>query len=115
MNKIQVMDSSLSNMIADAEVVERPANVVKELIENALDAKATIIEIKIKGAGRTLIRVKDNGVGMSYDGASLAFVRHATSKIKNKQDLFRIKTLGFRGEALPSIAAVSRVDRKSVV
>ena len=96
-------------MIAAGEVVERPANVVKELIENALDAKATIIEIKIKGAGRTLIRVKDNGVGMSFDDASLAFVRHATSKIKSKQDLLRIKTLGFRGEALPSIAAVSRV------
>ena len=109
MSHIKVMDSSLSNMIAAGEVVERPANVVKELVENAVDAHATEIEIKIKDAGRTLIRVKDNGDGMNSEDASLAFLRHATSKISTKRDLFAIHTLGFRGEALPSIAAVSRV------
>ena len=109
MSKIHIMDVSLSNMIAAGEVVERPASVVKELIENSLDAKATEIEIKIKDSGRTLIQVTDNGVGMDNTDAKLAFVRHATSKIINERDLFRIKTMGFRGEALPSIAAVSKV------
>ncbi len=115
MDKIKVMDSSLSNMIAAGEVVERPANVVKELIENSIDAHATEIEISIKGAGRSQIKVKDNGVGMSSSDAQLAFLRHATSKISSKKDLFRIKTLGFRGEALPSIAAVSRVVLETAV
>ncbi len=110
MDIIKVMDSSLSNMIAAGEVVERPASVVKELIENAIDAKADNIEVSILGAGRNQIKVKDNGEGMSKNDARLAFFRHATSKIKTKQDLFSIKTMGFRGEAIPSIAAVSNVS-----
>lgn len=109
MSKIHIMDASLSNMIAAGEVVERPASVVKELIENSLDAGATEIEIKIKDSGRTLIQVTDDGSGMDANDAKLAFVRHATSKIITERDLFRIKTMGFRGEALPSIAAVSKV------
>jgi DNA mismatch repair protein MutL len=107
MDKIQLLSSQLSNMIAAGEVIERPGSVVKELIENAIDAHATRIEIVVENAGRTYIEVRDNGEGMSQTDLSKAILRHATSKIKDEYDLFRIKTLGFRGEALPSIASVS--------
>ncbi len=109
MSKIQILSPQVANMIAAGEVVERPASVVKELMENAIDAGATKIEIRIKNAGRDAIFVRDNGSGMSKEDAPLAFIRHATSKIATKKDLFEIATLGFRGEALPSIASVSQV------
>jgi len=109
MGKITLLNQALTNMIAAGEVIERPSSVIKELVENSLDAKATVIDIVVHAAGRTKIVVGDNGEGMDRDDAVLAFKRHATSKIRDEFDLFRIKTLGFRGEALPSIAAVSRV------
>ena len=109
MSVIKVLDSTLSNKIAAGEVVERPASVVKEVLENSLDAKATQIIIKIKGAGKNEIMISDNGVGMDKEDAVLAFSRHATSKLKNERDLFKISTLGFRGEALASIASVSNI------
>ena len=112
-NKIHVMDSQLSNMIAAGEVVERPASAVKELVENSVDAKATKIEIHLQDSGIRQIKVIDNGAGMSVDDAKLAFLRHATSKVRTTQDIMRISTLGFRGEALPSIAAVSDVHLKT--
>ena len=108
MSKIKILPEILSNKIAAGEVVERPASVVKELIENSLDADSTRIFVDVEKGGRNLIRVSDNGSGMSRDDALLAIERYATSKIYNDQDLFSIHTLGFRGEALPSIAAVSR-------
>lgn len=109
MNKIRVMDTSLSNQIAAGEVIERPASVVKELVENSIDAKAKTINVIIKEAGRTLIIVEDDGVGMTKDDAKLAFARHATSKLFSTFDLFRINSLGFRGEALPSISSIANV------
>ena len=109
MSKVHLLSQSISNMIAAGEVVERPSSVVKELVENAIDAKATHIDIVIKDAGRTLIKVIDDGVGMDKEDALLALKRHATSKIYDEKDLFNISTLGFRGEALPSIAAVSHL------
>jgi DNA mismatch repair protein MutL len=108
MSKIKVLPEVLSNKIAAGEVVERPASVVKELVENALDAGSSRIIIEIEKGGRSLIRVSDNGAGMNRDDALLAIERYATSKIFEDQDLFAISTLGFRGEALPSIASVSR-------
>jgi len=108
MSKIKILPEILSNKIAAGEVVERPASVVKELVENSLDAGSTRIRIEIEKGGRALIRVSDNGSGMSHDDALLALERYATSKIYKDQDLFSIRTLGFRGEALPSIASVSR-------
>jgi DNA mismatch repair protein MutL len=113
MGKIQVLETQLSNMIAAGEVVERPASVIKELVENAIDANATRIEITIEHAGRILIEVRDNGDGMDRDDIAQSILRHATSKIKDEYDLFRIKTLGFRGEALPSIASVSSLTIES--
>ncbi len=110
---IRILPDSLANQIAAGEVIQRPASVVKELVENAIDAQATEITINIKDAGRTLIQVIDNGIGMNSDDARLAFERHATSKIKDTKDLFAINTKGFRGEALASIAAVARVDLKT--
>ncbi|HEY4579270.1 MAG TPA: DNA mismatch repair endonuclease MutL, partial [Savagea sp.] len=109
MATIEVMSELLSNKIAAGEVVERPASVVKELVENAIDAQATKIEVHLEDAGIRSIRVIDNGQGMDYSNAQKAFERHATSKLSNEYDLFHISTLGFRGEALASIAAVSKV------
>ncbi|MGE7663041.1 DNA mismatch repair endonuclease MutL [Peribacillus sp. NPDC097197] len=113
MGKIIQLDESLSNKIAAGEVVERPASVVKELVENAIDANSTIIEIELVEAGLGSIRIIDNGDGMTADDVEAAFKRHATSKIKDENDLFRIRTLGFRGEAMPSIASVSHFEMKS--
>lgn len=109
MNKVKVLSPELANQIAAGEVIERPASVVKELVENALDAESTSIVVRIFAAGRKKITVEDDGVGMELEDAKLAFKRHATSKIHDEYDLFRIKTLGFRGEALPSIAAISQL------
>lgn len=110
MNKIRVMDQHLANMIAAGEVIERPSSVVKELVENALDADSKHIEVYVYEAGRKKIVVNDDGSGMSEEDAVLAFKRHASSKLLSERDLFRIKTMGFRGEALPSISAVSKVS-----
>jgi DNA mismatch repair protein MutL len=113
MGKIIQLDDALSNKIAAGEVVERPASVVKELLENSIDAGSTVIEIDLEEAGLAKIRITDNGDGIEEDDVLIAFHRHATSKIKNENDLFRIRTLGFRGEALPSIASVSRLEMKT--
>ena len=110
MANITVLDQNTINKIAAGEVIERPASVVKELLENAIDAQATAVTIEIKEGGTTLIRVTDNGCGIPKDQISLAFLRHATSKIKSVEDLFTVSSLGFRGEALASIAAVAQVE-----
>ncbi len=109
MGRIHVLSETVANQIAAGEVVERPASVVKELLENALDAGATRIKISVEAGGKKIIQITDNGCGMVRDDAMLAFERHATSKIKNTEDLLSVSTLGFRGEALPSIASVSRL------
>src|SRR5438874_4409979 len=109
MGRIHVLPDRVANQIAAGEVVERPASVVKELLENALDAGARRIKIQVEAGGKKLIQISDDGCGMVHDDALLAFERHATSKIKDADDLLNIATLGFRGEALPSIAAVSRM------
>ncbi len=109
MGRIHVLSDTVANKIAAGEVVERPASVVKELLENSLDAGATRIRINVEAGGKKLIQITDNGCGMVRDDAMLAFERHATSKIKDAEDLLSVATLGFRGEALPSIASVSRL------
>jgi DNA mismatch repair protein MutL len=110
---IHLLPDSVANQIAAGEVIQRPASVLKELVENSIDAGATFIQIVIKDAGRTLIQVVDNGKGMSETDARMAFERHATSKIKSADDLFSLRTMGFRGEALASIAAVAQVELKT--
>src|SRR5215210_2790483 len=107
---IQLLPDNIANQIAAGEVIQRPASAVKELLENAVDAGATEIKLFINDAGKSLIQVVDNGVGMSEMDARMCFERHATSKIKNIDDLFHIRTMGFRGEALASIAAVAQVE-----
>ncbi len=113
MGRIRILPDAIANKIAAGEVVERPASVVKELLENSLDAGATDIRIDVEAGGRRLIRISDNGSGMLRDDALLAFERHATSKLREASDLFSIGTLGFRGEALPSIASVARLELES--
>ena len=110
MGKIQVLDQVTIDKIAAGEVVERPASVVKELVENAIDAKATAVEVEIEEGGISLIRIGDNGTGMDPEDVRNAFLRHSTSKIRNVDDLTHISSLGFRGEALSSIAAVSQIE-----
>jgi len=110
---IHILPDAVANQIAAGEVIQRPASVLKELVENAIDAKSTQIHLVVKDAGKTLIQVIDDGLGMSETDARLAFERHATSKIKQADDLFSIYTFGFRGEALPSIVSVSQVELRS--
>ena len=110
---IQLLPDHVANQIAAGEVVQRPASVVKELLENAIDAGADDIKLIIKDAGKTLVQVIDNGKGMSVTDARLSFERHATSKIKSAEDLFQLNTKGFRGEALASIAAIAHVELKT--
>ena len=110
---IKLLPDHVANQIAAGEVVQRPASVVKELLENAIDAGASSIKLLVKDAGRTLIQVIDDGKGMSPTDARLSFERHATSKINAADDLFALSTKGFRGEALASIAAVAHVDLKT--
>ena len=110
MPKIKIMSDNLANKIAAGEVVEKCASVVKELVENSIDACSNSIKIELKNGGLSEIKVIDNGIGMEHEDALLSFQRHATSKLTKEDDLFFINTLGFRGEALPSIASVSEVD-----
>src|SRR5215207_5243269 len=110
MSKIRVLPDHVANQIAAGEVVERPASVAKELVENAIDAAATRLVVEVEAGGRRLLKVSDDGEGMVRDDAVLAFERHATSKIRETDDLAAIGTLGFRGEALASIASVARVE-----
>ena len=110
---IQLLPDSVANQIAAGEVIQRPASVIKELVENAIDAGATHIDVLVVDAGRTSIQVIDDGKGMSETDARLSFERHATSKIRKADDLFSLRTMGFRGEALASIAAVAQIELKT--
>ena len=110
MSRIHVLSEHLTNMIAAGEVVERPAGIVKECIENSIDAHAKVIEIEAFQGGIERLIITDDGIGMDFEDAHMAFMRHATSKMHDEQDLFNIQTMGFRGEALPSIASVSKVE-----
>src|SRR5882672_6132006 len=109
MSRIRILPEAVANRIAAGEVVERPASVVKELLKNALDAGANSVRIEVESGGKRMIRVVDDGSGMPHDDALLAFERHATSKLRSSDDLLSISTLGFRGEALPSMASVARL------
>ena len=111
---IKLLPDSVANQIAAGEVIQRPASVIKELVENSIDAGATSVQIIIKDAGRTLIQEVDNGCGLSPTEARMAFERHATSKITSATDLYALHTMGFRGEALPSIAAVAQIELRSM-
>ncbi len=113
LNVIQLLPDSIANQIAAGEVVQRPASVVKELLENSVDAKAKSVQVIIREAGRNLIQIVDDGVGMTETDARMSFERHATSKIRTSDDLFRIRTMGFRGEALASIAAVAQIELRT--
>src|SRR6056297_194685 len=115
MSNIKMLPNNVINQIAAGEVIERPASIVKELVENSIDAYADDITLSIKSGGIKEIIVKDNGIGMTKEELKMAFVRHATSKVFTTDDLSKIATLGFRGEALPSIASVSTVEAKSKV
>ena len=110
---IHLLPDSVANQIAAGEVIQRPASVIKELVENAVDASATRIDVVVEDAGKTSIQVVDNGKGMSETDARLSFERHATSKIRKADDLFALRTMGFRGEALASIAAVAQVELRT--
>ena len=113
MSIIKVLSENLVKQIAAGEVVERPASVVKELVENSIDAGADKITVEVKDAGKTLIRISDNGKGMSKEDLNLSIILHATSKIVNEADLWNISSMGFRGEALASIASVSKMTIRS--
>src|SRR5580704_17632359 len=113
MGIIRLLPDNIANQIAAGEVIQRPASAVKELMENAIDSGATHIKLICKVAGKTLIQVIDNGCGMSETDARMSFEKHATSKIRTAEDLFNIRTMGFRGEALASIAAIAQVELKT--
>ncbi|MEQ9307781.1 MAG: DNA mismatch repair endonuclease MutL, partial [Marinoscillum sp.] len=110
---VHLLPDGIANQIAAGEVVQRPASVVKELLENSIDAGATLVKLVVKDAGKSLVQVIDDGKGMSVTDARMSFERHATSKIRHAEDLFKIRTMGFRGEALASIAAVAQVEMKT--
>lgn len=113
MGNIVLLNDLTINQIAAGEVIERPSNVVKELVENAIDANATKITIEIKNGGKTFIKITDNGKGISFDDMEIAFERHATSKIRKVEDLDKVYSMGFRGEALASIASIAKVTMLS--
>ena len=110
MDIIQLLPDHIANQIAAGEVIQRPASAAKEMIENALDSGASDIKLIVKDSGKTLIQVVDNGCGMSEKDSRMSFERHATSKIRNADDLFNIKTMGFRGEAMASMAAIAHIE-----
>src|SRR6185369_7776605 len=113
MDIIRLLPDNIANQIAAGEVIQRPASAVKELLENSIDSGATHIKLIVKQAGKSLVQVIDNGCGMSETDARMSFEKHATSKIRAAEDLFNIRTMGFRGEALASIAAIAQVEMKT--